>query len=93
MEKENQRVVCACNKIGDMLFTGVRHYCPIMRMQIKMSGIREQHPNYAEDIQGFVDNYGDFLTRKEALKIALEKEQVLDVNDIRGGVLYSEDLY
>jgi hypothetical protein len=43
--------------------------------------------------QGFLTSEGKFVNREEALKIALEANQVLDVDDIRGNELYSEDLY
>lgn len=43
--------------------------------------------------QGFVDADGRYLTRARALVSALCNKQVLDENDIRGGQLYSEDLW
>lgn len=43
--------------------------------------------------QGFVDADGNYLTRQRALAVALRNKQVLDENDIRGGQLYSEDLW
>jgi len=45
------------------------------------------------DIQGFLDNDGVFLNRKEALQVALDAGQVLDVNAIRADRLFSEDLW
>ena len=46
-----------------------------------------------EKEQGFLTNYNRFVGRKEALVIALKENQVLDINNIRGNILYSEDLY
>lgn len=46
-----------------------------------------------EYIQGFLTNHNRFVDRKEALKIALDNNQVLDLKEIRGDELYSEDLY
>lgn len=43
--------------------------------------------------QGFLDADGRYLTRPQALVSALCNKQVLDENDIRGGQLYSEDLW
>ncbi len=43
--------------------------------------------------QGFLDNEGNFFTREEALVIALESKQVKDLNNIRAGKLFSEDLW
>ncbi len=45
------------------------------------------------DNQGFVDADGRYLNRRQALVSALVNKQVLDENDIRGGQLYSEDLW
>lgn len=46
-----------------------------------------------EDLQGFITNTGRFVDRVEGLAIALAANQVLDVKNIRGGLLYSEDLW
>ena len=43
--------------------------------------------------QGFLTSEGRFVDRTEGLKIALENNQVLNIDDIRGKKLYSEDLY
>lgn len=45
------------------------------------------------DNQGFLDESGNYLTRKEALLVALEHGQVKDVGQIRGKNLFSEDLW
>lgn len=45
------------------------------------------------DIQGFLDNEGNFLDRVEALEVALAAGQVLAPGDIRGDHLFSEDLW
>ncbi len=41
--------------------------------------------------QGFLTSYGRFVDRKEALKIALENNQV--IGKLYGDELYSENLY
>ena len=43
--------------------------------------------------QGFLDNKGKYVNRKDALRIALKAGQVLDVNNIRASRLFSEDLW
>lgn len=43
--------------------------------------------------QGFLDESGRFLTRKQALVSALANNQVKDPNDIRAGQLFSEDVW
>lgn len=43
--------------------------------------------------QGFLDDTGRWLRRKPALFVALEAEQVRDPANVRGGQLYSEDVW
>jgi hypothetical protein len=43
--------------------------------------------------QGFLDNEGVFVNRKEALDIALAAKQVKDINNIHAFQLFSEDLW
>lgn len=45
------------------------------------------------NIQGFLDDEGRFLDRKEALQVALAAGQVLNPADIRANQLFSEDLW
>ena len=45
------------------------------------------------DRQGFLDDKGTFLNRREALAHALECEQVKDPTAIRAGRLFSEDVW
>ncbi|WKL60380.1 hypothetical protein QZN18_20560 [Klebsiella variicola] len=97
-EKITRRVVCAANqyesKIGSkpMVFIGVRHYCPIMRHSIsQLLSVIDR----ATEVQGFVDQFGVFMDRKEALKVAKEAGQ-LNVARIKtwpDDELFSEDLY
>lgn len=43
--------------------------------------------------QGFLTSKNRFVSREEALQIALKENQVLDLKEIRGNRLFSEDLY
>lgn len=43
--------------------------------------------------QGFFDNQGRFLNRKQALHVALTAGQVKKPEEIRAGRLFSEDLW
>jgi hypothetical protein len=43
--------------------------------------------------QGFITSLDRFVDRHEALIIARNANQILDENEVRGGQLYSEDLY
>lgn len=47
---------------------------------------------YDED-EGFLDEDGRYLNRKQALVNAMEHDQVKDVNNIRCGQLFSEDVW
>jgi hypothetical protein len=65
-----------------------RHH-HIIRMIADSNGIGID----GEDEQGFMTDTGRFVNRVEALKIALDANQVLDINNIRAKRLFSEDLW
>jgi hypothetical protein len=46
-----------------------------------------------DEDQGFLDEEGNYLNRKQALVSALENNQVKNPNDIRCGMLFSEDVW
>lgn len=97
--KVARRVVCAANKYETRLqpsesvvFIGVRHFCPVMRQN--MFHYREMLKRETE-VQGFVDQFGVFMDRNEALLVAKEAGQ-LNVARIKTwpeDQLFSEDLY
>lgn len=81
-------IVCAANLLEDgTIVPGVRHYDPIMNKLIDKLG--------SEVVaQGFIDNFGMFWPRDQALEIAIENGQSLDMK--RNGStkeLFSEGLY
>ena len=90
MEKE--KIICAAiHKPGDtdmagnpLIYCGLRH-CNILWQ----SKLVSRHPYH----QGFLTSKGRYVDRTEGLKIALENNQILDISEIRGANLYSEDLY
>jgi hypothetical protein len=93
--KPTRIVVCAANKYdsGDV-FIGIRHFCPIMRQNMQGYDIQLMRQLDGE-IQGFVDQYGVFMTREEALVVAKEAGQL---NRYRPKTqpedkLFSEDIY
>jgi hypothetical protein len=44
--------------------------------------------------QGFINQFGDFLTREEAMQIVKQNGQPFDIGSNRGdSVLFSEGLY
>ncbi|SAF87642.1 Uncharacterised protein [Enterobacter ludwigii] len=92
-----RRVVCAANRYsctlgGVVVFVGVRHFCPLMRQNMQSWHdvlIR------ATEKQGFVDQFGVFMDREEALKVARDAGQ-LNISRIKtwpDDELFSEDLY
>lgn len=82
-------VVCAANRYGDLIVCGARHFDMVMRAQIKAANIERSVPE-----QGFIDQWGVFMDREEALLVATAAGQI----NVRrpkspGNELFSEDLY
>ena len=88
-----RRVVCAANRYGELLVCGARHHDKVMNAQIRAIGKERCKPS--EGYQGFIDQFGCFMTRQEAMKVAVESGQQLDMrrNSGNGRDLYSEGLY
>lgn len=73
-----------------LVFSGHRHgHCIYTKYAV--TGLRDAESGKNE--QGFLTSYNRFVTREEALVIALREDQVLDLREIRGDRLFSEDLY
>lgn len=90
-----RKIVCAANKHTskftgcDVLLLGVRHWDDYMRAQCEIYSIKNQ-----DYIQGFIDNKGDFHTRKKAYLIAKAAGQIVrKEGEYDGDELFSEDLY
>lgn len=82
-------VVCAANRREDgLILCGARHWDGIMCAQADAIGWDDS--KMAE--QGFIDQFGIFLTREEAREIALASGQKLR-NPEPEEILFSEDLY
>lgn len=97
--KKPQRVVCAANRssVTGKIITGARHWDSIMRQQVNWldpssNNGRQMPDEWAGAEQGFIDQYGQFLTRQEAFIIAKNQNQIL-YPGFDTGTLYSEDLY
>jgi len=91
MEKPTQRVVCAAIRNSEgKIICGARHYDGIMHSQIIADG-----GNWITADQGFIDQFGTYLTRQEAYLIAKENGQIIrdHENADHGQELYSENLY
>jgi len=93
--KPIRKVVCAANKYGDLIIMSARHHDKNMNDIIKAvkAGGHECKPE--KGYQGFVDQFGVFMDRTEALAVATASGQPLDMirNSGNGKVLYSEGLY
>lgn len=100
------RIVCAANryiitypknlKFKDdvLIITGARHWDSVMR------GIWDALDTFVIDSidrnkeeQGFIDQFGNFYTRKEAYIIAKENNQIVRDLGYETDELYSEHLY
>jgi hypothetical protein len=93
MDNKQRRIVCAAlkNKNSGDIICGPRHFDSIMHMQIRNTGHPREFWKFAE--QGFVDQYGKFLTREEAWKVASIAGQILYRCGGDGEKLFSENLY
>ena len=89
IQKPKQIVVCAANKFDDVILCGARHWDKIMCKQANMMGIKG-----GTEEQGFIDQFGTFLTREEAMQIVKDNGQAFD-EDRNGQYdeLFSEGLY
>lgn len=104
-----ERIICSANFYNDgivhvhqpinittgYVIAGMRHHNCIAIFSIMQEGVpREETLKLmrTED-QGFITTLNRYVDRKEGLQIALAANQVLDINEIRGTNLYSEDLY
>jgi hypothetical protein len=85
-----RRIAQAAYNYNGYIVTGTRHSCPIMEMQIMMmEEVLEEWCDGDKMVQGFTDQYGNFLTRKEAYPIAKAAGQIIR-EDTCPGTLYSE---
>ena len=93
-EKSERRVVCAAIRAEDgSLLLGIRHYSSDMHKQIGMryDGRLFLHRN--GDDQGFVDQHGVYMTRREAYDVALKADQIIRMEACLREELYSEGIY
>ena len=97
-DRTQRRVVCAAirAKDGDIII-GVRHYDRHMHDQINMRVDGAKFRNRLDEDQGFVDQFGVFLSREEAYALADRNGQLIYPNKCASGLdghkLYDEGLY
>lgn len=89
-----RRIVCAAIRAenGDIL-VGIRHYSQDMHYQIQNRFNGQRFENRFGDDQGFVNTWGEYLTRQEAYKVALALGQIIRPEACPNQTLYSEGLY
>lgn len=89
-----RHIVCAAIRFEKLIVTGVRHHDVFMNRQIDFYKAAGLISHDARGMQGFVDQYGQFLNRVDAATIAVANHQQLrDARLEIGGKLYSENLY
>ena len=82
-----RRVVCAALKNSDgRIILGVRHFDQLM-----LRALEESPGDWSFAVQGFVDQKGNFLSREEALIVAVLQDQI--IHKVGEERLYSENLY
>lgn len=87
-----QRVVAAAcrSECKNIVLVSARHWDLAMNKLAKY--LADPETFFPIDEQGFIDQYGNFLSRKEAYIIAEREGQIIrDCNE--HGVLYSENIY
>ncbi|QQG33545.1 hypothetical protein [Pectobacterium phage PcCB7V] len=98
--KLQRRIVCAANRFqlkdgGVLIIPGSRHYSKDMALVLDQLRDKVVSDHVTGDDQGFIDQWGEYHTREEAVIIAKHAGQV---NTVRkktdpADELFSEDLY
>lgn len=91
-----ERIICAACRFGGLIILGKRHYDAMMIEQIQFIKNAEFDVEKFTWEQGFINQYGDFLTRQEAWKVAVAADHItrrVGEDTADGGTLYSENLY
>ena len=87
----NDRVICAAlrHRETGQVIIGIRHFDLFMLRQIDdMKG-----SGWAQAEQGFIDQHGTFLDRKEAREMAAREGQIIRRCRRDSEELFSENLY
>lgn len=87
-------VVCAANRYGDLIIPSARHHDKVMNdLIIALWDAGKLDKKDHE--QGFIDQFGGFMTREEALIVVKQSGKTFDVtrNGGNGSDLYSEGIY
>lgn len=88
-----RRVVCAANRLSDnhkIMVLGARHWDPLMHV----AASRLPLPYWEREWdQGFIDQWGRWMDRREAMKVAKAQNQIVHSIGYETDELYSEHLY
>lgn len=86
-----RKVICAACRKDGIVLAGARHFDAVM---ISQANATEPKPKgyYTDAEQGFIDQFGVFMTREDAWIVA-EKQNQICMNPTIPGTLFSEDLY
>lgn len=90
-------VVCAACRYGELIVCSARHHDPVMNKQLRF--LKEENEidihNRGDYEQGFIDQWGVFMNREEALAVATAAGQINVRRPKTSPVteLFSEDLY
>jgi hypothetical protein len=87
--EENTAVHKPRNITEGIVLCGFRHSDVIGQF----SALTGRRTNIVPHTQGFLTSKNRFVNREEALEIAEKAGQIPETVEIRGGRLYSEDLY
>ena len=97
---KTRHVVCAANRYKDLILAGARHYDTVMQSQLAY--FSEEVKQHIKDCrlngeyeQGFIDQWGNFMSREEAAKVVKMTGQKLYGNLPleEKDYLFSEHLY
>jgi hypothetical protein len=92
--RSQRRVVCAAIAHDGLIVAGPRHYDQTMHGQISMMEPEIRHSLRRLAEQGFIDQWGVFMSREEAFEVAKEAGQIRQKTGNPNSVqLFSEDLY
>ncbi len=104
-DKPIRMVVCAANRlpylhlpedeVGFYLVLGPRHFSPTMHLHIDamVTAGCGTRADWRGSKQGFIDQWGQFMTREEAWTVAVAAGQVRYGPHLSGGKLDPSDLY
>mgnify|MGYP001560791551 CR=1 FL=1 len=90
-EPVKRKIVTAANRHREsgVMLVGARHWSPAMRQQCKAMNITSK-----DFEQGFIDQYDQFITREDAMRIALKNGQpLIRCPGADGNELFSENLH